>query len=77
MEPVSNARNRRKLVAFTLPMAAFVGLFALVSLLKNFHGPFWIASPEYWVFPLQTVVSGALLIFFWREYEMRAPRLNP
>src|SRR5947209_1290166 len=74
MEPVSNSRTRRKLTAFVLPMAIFVGLLGLVSLLKIFRGPFWIASPQYWIFPLQTIICGGLLIFFWREYDLRRAR---
>ncbi|MGZ5023713.1 MAG: CAAX prenyl protease-related protein [Chthoniobacterales bacterium] len=74
MEPVSNTPPRRKLLAFVLPMVVFIGLLGLVSLLKMFGGPFWIASPQYWIYPLQTLVCGVVLIFFWREYELRAPR---
>ncbi len=65
---------RSKLAAYVLPMAVFTGFFGLVSLLKMVGGPFWIADPQYWIYPLQTLVCGALLIWFWRHYELRTPR---
>ena len=42
---------------------------------KLFEGQaFWMASqPRYWIYPLQTLLCGALLIRGWRFYEMRIP----
>ena len=74
MEPVSNSRTGRKLAAHLGPMIIFVAFLGLVSLLKMWGGPFWRASPQYWIFPLQTFIGGALLIFYWQEYELRTPR---
>ena len=32
----------------------------------------WIvADPQYWVFPLQTLICGLLLVKWWRSYEFR------
>ncbi len=64
--------DKRKLVAFTLPMAAFLLLLAVISLLREVGGAFWLASPEHWIYPAQTIFCGALLLWFWREYELRA-----
>jgi CAAX prenyl protease-like protein len=64
----------KRLVAFTLPMAVFVTLLGVVGLVRKPDGAFWLASPEYWIYPAQTIICGALLIWFWREYEIRAPR---
>ncbi len=69
MDSISNPRSGRKLVAYTLPMAAFIGGLVIVVLLKMIGGSFWVASPEYWVFPVQALVCGAMLLWFWREYE--------
>ena len=33
----------------------------------------WLASAEYWIYPLQTVLCGAVLVWFRREYRLRAP----
>ena len=69
MNSVTNPSSRRKLAAYVVPMAVFIGLLGFVSLLKMIGGSFWLASPEYWVFPLQTVVCGALLFWYRREYD--------
>jgi CAAX prenyl protease-like protein len=74
MDSADNKLARRKLVAFTLPMAAFLLLLALSGLLPNVGGAFWLSSPEFWIYPAQTLFCGALLLWFWREYEFRAPR---
>ncbi|MDQ2918962.1 MAG: CAAX prenyl protease-related protein [Verrucomicrobiota bacterium] len=74
MKPVSNSRTRRKLTAYILPMILFIALLGLVSLLQKWGGPFWIASPQYWIFPLQTFLCGVALLFYWREYELQTPR---
>lgn len=36
-------------------------------------GEFWLASPEYWIYPVQTFICGGLLIWFWRQYQFRSP----
>ena len=64
-------------MAFTLPMAGFFALLGLENVLRKADGPFWLASPEYWIYPAQTVLCGALLVWFWREYEFRAARQIP
>lgn len=74
MDSAGNKLDRRKLVAFTLPMAVFLALLALLSFLQKPGGAFWLASPEYWIYPAQTIVCGALLILFWREYQFQAAR---
>ena len=61
-------------------LAPFLG-FLLVSVAGEAVGhfydgaAFWMASaPRYWVYPLQTVFSGALLAQGWRLMEWRPPR---
>ena len=41
---------------------------------RRLGGSPWLESPEYWVYPVQTIACGALLIWFWRDYEVCAPR---
>ena len=65
--------NCRKLIAYAAPMALFLALLALVSLLRQLGQTFWLASAEYWVYPLQTILCGALVAMFWRDYELRRP----
>jgi CAAX prenyl protease-like protein len=64
----------RKLVAFTLPMAVFLTLLGLGETLRNPGASRWLAAPEYWIYPTQTLLCGAVVLWFWRDYELRAPR---
>lgn len=42
----------------------------LVSLVKDSQaGSLWLRSPEYWIYPLQTALCAATLIFYWRQYD--------
>jgi CAAX prenyl protease-like protein len=74
MDSADNKLARRKLAAFALPMAVFLLLLASSSLLRKVGGTLWLGPPEYWIYPAQTIFCGALLLWFWREYELRAPR---
>jgi uncharacterized protein len=73
MDSANNKLTRRKLAAFLLPMVAFFLLLALNRVLRQMGGS-WLASPEYWIYPAQTIICGALLIWFWREYDLGAAR---
>ena len=66
--------SRRKLVAYTLPFLIFIALLALNGALKRIDHHLWLTLPEYWIYPLQTILAGALLIYFWREYDFGRPR---
>ena len=67
------APENRALWAYALPFAVFMGGLALISLVQSFtpaeNAPLWLAEPKYWVFPLQTLLCGALLVWFWQTYE--------
>lgn len=63
--------SRRSLWAFTAPFALFILLQAVPGLLKG-----WIAAPEQWVYPLQTVVCAAALAWYWREYPQKGTAAN-
>jgi CAAX prenyl protease-like protein len=67
----------KQLVAFLLPMAVFIALVTLGAALRKPGAGLWLASPEYWIFPAQTVVCGGILIWFWRQYQFRAPARIP
>jgi CAAX prenyl protease-like protein len=64
----------KKLVAFTLPMAVFLTLLGLAGVLRKPGAGFWQASPEYWIYPVQTLICGGLVLCYWREYELGRPR---
>ncbi len=74
MDSADNKFFTRKLAAFTLPMVVFLVLLALGGALRKIGGAFWLASPEYWIYPAQTILCGALLLWFWGEYEFHFPR---
>lgn len=55
-------------------MAVFL---ALIGLTKAGNGPesvSWFAYPAYWTYPAQTLLCGGLILWFWREYQLRTPR---
>ena len=56
--------------AYCAPFVIFLLLLWLVDLLPG-QG---VSNPRYWVFPLQTLVCGGLVIFFWKHYRLAAPR---
>jgi CAAX prenyl protease-like protein len=74
MDSEQRGSDTKKLVAFTLPMAVFLALLGLASLLRKPGAGFWLASPEYWIYPAQTLLGGAVVVWFWREYGLGAPR---
>jgi CAAX prenyl protease-like protein len=65
--------DQRKIVAYALPMSVFVGLLAVVSFVKKAGGGFWLSAPEYWIYPLQTVLCAGLLLWFRRDYPLQRP----
>jgi CAAX prenyl protease-like protein len=68
--------DSRALWAYVLPFGVFMGGLALISLVQSFapaeNAPLWLAEPKYWIFPLQTVLCSALLVWFWKTYEWGA-----
>jgi len=64
---------RRKLTAYVAPMVAFMAFLVLTSVLPSINSAFWAQKPQYWIFPLQTVICAILLWRFWSAYELRAP----
>lgn len=65
--------DRRKFLAYTLPMVVFVVLMGLSSLLHKTGSHFLLSAAEYWIYPAQTVLCGALLIWFYRDYQFQRP----
>jgi uncharacterized protein len=68
--------DRHTLWAYVLPFAVFMGGLALISLVQSFapaeNAPLWLAEPKYWVFPLQAILGGGLVLWFWKTYEWGA-----
>ena len=58
--------HRRQLVAHVAPMFLFLGLLAFSQLLS---GSVFLRPAEFWIYPAQTILCGALLLWFRRCYE--------
>lgn len=62
--------------AFVVPFFVFMALLGLVEIIDTIFkgwGNMFVASPRYWIYPLQTVLCGGLIVWYWRFYEIRAP----
>ena len=66
--------DKRKLLAYALPMLLFIALLGLGDMLKNPRATFWLAAPEFWIYPLQTFLCALLLIYFRGEYDFQLLR---
>lgn len=68
----ATAPPARALRAYVGPFALFIVLNALPGLVKNASptAPWWLHSPEFWVYPLQTVACAAMMLFYRREYSL-------
>lgn len=74
MDSAQPKSDMRKLLAFTLPMAVFVLLLGMTGNGNRVESVSWFSYPVYWTYPVQTLICGALVLWFWRDYEIRAPR---
>lgn len=73
----STTRAPSPILAFAGPLGLFIALLALRSLIERIwqgHGPLWVAAPEYWIYPLQTILCAGFVWWHWPAYGLRAPR---
>jgi CAAX prenyl protease-like protein len=61
--------QRRSLLAHILPMAVFLALLAVSQWLPRLGGTFAVRHAEFWVYPLQIICCGALLISLRHFYD--------
>src|SRR5438105_12969642 len=66
--------DKRKLLAYTLPMVTFIVLLGAGSVLRKISNNIWFTSAEHWIYPVQTILCGALLIRFYRDYPFSVPQ---
>ena len=64
--------SKRAITAYVAPMLLFVLLLGLSGALKSTSAASWRAEPEFWIYPLQTVLCAALLVYFRRDYEFHS-----
>jgi CAAX prenyl protease-like protein len=50
-------------------MVVFVALLGLGNLVRKIDNSFWFGSPEYWIYPLQTIVCGGVVWWFRCDYQ--------
>lgn len=74
MDSTETKSPGRKWAAFVFPMAIFAVLTGLNHLLPRSNASFWSRSPEYWIYPAQTIGCGLALLWFWRDYPFRPLR---
>ena len=76
---LSGIRQDRTL-AHVVPLVAFMliggGLTVLTGSLESVfrdhvYLPWWRRFPEHWIYPLQTILAGGFLLFWWRHYDLR------
>ena len=68
---LKNAPQQRAYFAPFLAFLAFLLLRDIVAGLAGTHSAWALAAPQYWIFPLQTAVCGALIWRCRRHYEFR------
>jgi len=61
--------HRRQLLAHVLPMVLFLALLALCQFLTARGQIFFLRHAEFWIYPAQTILGGALLLWFRRCYQ--------
>ncbi len=62
--------SSRALRAYVGPFGLFILLQALPGLVRNASptAPWFLHSPEFWVYPLQTLACGIMMLAYRREY---------
>lgn len=61
---------RSPMAAYTVPFLIFMGGLVLASAARaSGSDVFWLKHPEYWIYPLQTALCAASLVFYWRQYD--------
>ncbi len=63
--------------AFFAPFAVFLAFLALnqfvAGLSEGLRAAWWWSEPHFWVFPLQTLVCGAMMARWWPLYGFKWP----
>lgn len=68
---------KRPTQAHVVPFAVFMGFLVLLGLFgpwiewKHPSAPWWRQDPRHWVYPIQTLVCGGLLLRYWKAYQFR------
>jgi CAAX prenyl protease-like protein len=72
--------SRNAFAAHVTPFLIFTLSFALVPVAQKLagkDGPLLLSHPEFWIYPLQTVLCAAALLFFWKSYDFGSRKPLP
>jgi uncharacterized protein len=62
--------------AYVVPFLVFMVLLGLVEVINAIFkgwGSLLVASPQYWIYPLQTIVCAVLVARYWHYYDLSLP----
>jgi CAAX prenyl protease-like protein len=75
MSPQASAKNPARLTrAHVTPFAVFMGFMVVLELVarmlewKHPDAPWWRQDPAHFIYPVQTLVTLALLVHYWKNY---------
>lgn len=78
MSAPADPELRRHAPPYVVPFAIFMAGLLVTELLAWLGGenaPFLLRESKYWVYPLQTLLCAAALIFYWRRYDFGPQRV--
>jgi hypothetical protein len=67
-------------LAYVVPLVVFMvvgaGLGILTGSMESVFRdheflPWWRRYPDQWIYPLQTLIAGLVILFWWRHYELK------
>ena len=73
--PEGTISSSKTLAPYVLPFSAFIIGLALVPVFtRENSSSLLLTNPKFWIYPLQTLICGVLLVVFWKHYDFGAPR---
>jgi uncharacterized protein len=65
--------------AHTVPFFTFLGLMLIPGSfeINNPELPWWRYQPQIWFYPIQCLIVGLMIAFWWRHYQFRPLGLRP
>lgn len=69
--------KRSPLAAHVWPLGLFLGCLLLAEVFSSLGrelGAAWLADPKYWLYPLQSFLCAAALVFYWKFFDFGAIR---
>jgi CAAX prenyl protease-like protein len=73
-QPLSGKDPARLTRAYVVPFAVFMGFMIVLLLVTKMiewrhpDAPWWRQNPAHFIYPVQTLVTLALLVYYWKNY---------